>query len=97
MKKLWLIGGLLCCMSIWARTPEQAACVASEFLSSKNTPAVRRMQQAEKAATVTAPVEIAYTQMQVENEHAMYVVDGEDICSDCILDEYQTVQDVEDN
>ena len=78
MKKLWLIGGLLCCMSIWARTPEQAACVASEFLSSKNTPAVRRMQQAEKAATVTAPVEIAYTQMQVDNEPAVYVFNGED-------------------
>ncbi len=77
MKKLWLIGGLLCCMSIWARTPEQAACVASEFLSSKNTPAVRRMQQAEKAATVTAPVEIAYTQMQVDNEPAVYVFNGE--------------------
>ena len=78
MKKLWLIGGLLCCMSIWARTPEQAACVASEFLSSKNTPAIRRMQQAEKAATVTAPVEIAYTQMQVDNEPAVYVFNGED-------------------
>ena len=78
MKKLWLIGGLLCCMSIWARTPEQAACVASEFLSSKNTPAVRRMQQAEKAATMTAPVEIAYTQMQVDNEPAVYVFNGED-------------------
>lgn len=78
MKKLWLIGGLLCCISIWARTPEQAACVASEFLSSKNTPAVRRMQQAEKAATVTAPVEIVYTQMQVDNEPAVYVFNGED-------------------
>ena len=78
MKKLWLIGGLLCCMSIWARTPEQAACVASEFLSSKNTPAVRRMQQAEKAKAVTAPVEIAYTQMQVDNEPAVYVFNGED-------------------
>ena len=78
MKKFWLIGGLLCCMSIWARIPEQAACVASEFLSSKNTPAVRRMQQAEKAEAVTAPVEIAYTQMQVDNEPAVYVFNGED-------------------
>ena len=78
MKKFWLIGGLLCCMSIWARTPEQAACVASEFLSSKNTPAVRRMQQAEKAEAVTTPVEIAYTQMQVDNEPAVYVFNGED-------------------
>ena len=78
MKKLWLIGGLLCCMSIWARTPEQAACVASEFLSSKNTPAVRRMQQAEKAEAVTTPVEIAYTQMQVDNAPAVYVFNGED-------------------
>ena len=65
-------------MSIWARTPEQAACVASEFLSSKNTPAVRRMQQAEKAEAVTTPVEIAYTQMQVDNAPAVYVFNGED-------------------
>lgn len=78
MRKLWLIGGLLCCMSIWARTPEQAACVASEFLSSRNTPAVRRMQQAEKADAVTAPVAIAYTQTQADNEPAVYVFNGEE-------------------
>lgn len=78
MKGYWLIGVLLCCMSIWARTPEQAACVASEFLSNRNTPAVRRMQQAAKAETVTVPVEIAYTQMQVDNEPAVYVFNGED-------------------
>ena len=78
MKKLWLIGGLLCCMSIWARTPEQAACVASEFLSSRNTPAVRRIQQAEKADAVTAPVAIAYTQTQADNEPAVYVFNGQE-------------------
>ena len=78
MKKLWLIGGLLCCMSIWARTPEQAACVASEFLGNKNTPAVRRMQQAEKADAVTAPVAIAYTQTQADNEPAVYVFNGQE-------------------
>ena len=78
MKGYWLIGVLLCCMSIWARTPEQAACVASEFLSNRNTPAVRRMQQAAKAETVTVPVEIVYTQMQVDNEPAVYVFNGED-------------------
>ncbi len=78
MKKLWLIGGLLYCMSIWARTPEQAACVASEFLGNKNTPAVRRMQQAEKADAVTAPVAIAYTQTQADNEPAVYVFNGQE-------------------
>ena len=78
MKKLLLIGGLLCCISIWARTPEQAACVASEFLSSRNTPAVRRMQQAEKADAVTAPVAIAYTQTQADNEPAVYVFNGQE-------------------
>ena len=76
LKQFWLICSLLCCVSAWARTPEQAACVASEFLSSRNTPAVRRMQQAEKAKAVTAPVEIAYTQMQVDNEPAVYVFNG---------------------
>lgn len=78
MKKLWLIGGLLCCISIWARTPEQAACVASEFLGNRNTPAVRRMQQAEKADAVTAPVAIAYTQTQADNEPAVYVFNGQE-------------------
>lgn len=34
---------------------------------------------------------------QEYESNELYVVDGEDICSDCILDEYQTVQDVEDN
>ena len=76
MKQFWFICSLLCCVSAWARTPEQAACVASEFLSSRNTAAVRRMQQAEKAKAVTAPVEIAYTQMQVDNEPAVYVFNG---------------------
>ena len=65
-------------MSAWARTPEQAACVASEFLSSRNTPAVRRMQQAEKADAVTAPVAIAYTQTQANNEPAVYVFNGQE-------------------
>lgn len=65
-------------MSAWARTPEQAACVASEFLSSRNTPAVRRMQQAEKADAVTAPVAIAYTQTQADNEPAVYVFNGQE-------------------
>ncbi len=78
MRKLWLICGLVCCMSAWARTPEQAACVASEFLSSRNTPAVRRMQQAEKADAVTAPVAIAYTQTQANNEPAVYVFNGQE-------------------
>lgn len=65
-------------MSAWARTPEQAACVASEFLGNKNTPAVRRMQQAEKADAVTAPVAIAYTQTQADNEPAVYVFNGQE-------------------
>lgn len=78
MRKLWLICGLVCCMSAWARTPEQAACVASEFLGNRNTPAVRRMQQAEKADAVTAPVAIAYTQTQADNEPAVYVFNGQE-------------------
>ena len=78
MRKLWLICAVLCCITVWARTPEQAACVASEFLSSKNTPAVRRMQQAEKADAVTAPVAIAYTQTQADNEPAVYVFNGQE-------------------
>ena len=78
MRKLWLICGLVCCMSAWARTPEQAACVASEFLSSRNTPAVRRIQQAEKADAVTVPVAIAYTQTQADNEPAVYVFNGQE-------------------
>ena len=78
MRKLWLICAVLCCITVWARTPEQAACVASEFLSSRNTPAVRRMQQAEKADAVTAPVAIAYTQTQADNEPAVYVFNGQE-------------------
>lgn len=78
MRCIWLIFGLLCCVSAWARTPEQAACVASEFLGNRNTPAARRMQQAEKADAVTAPVAIAYTQTQADNEPAVYVFNGQE-------------------
>ena len=81
MKKLWLIGGLLCCMSIWARTPEQAAQVASGFLSGKhaNMPTARRVQQAEASTTMPVSVEIAYTQKQVNSDkEAVYVFNGKD-------------------
>ena len=78
MRCIWLIFGLLCCVSAWARTPEQAACVASEFLGNRNTPVARRMQQAEKADAVTVPVAIAYTQTQADNEPAVYVFNGQE-------------------
>lgn len=78
MRCIWLIFGLLCCVSALGRTPEQAACVASEFLGNRNTPAVRRMQQAEKADAVTTPVAIAYTQTQADNEPAVYVFNGQE-------------------
>ena len=64
-----------------ARTTEQAAQVASGFLSGKhaNVPTARRVQQAEASTTMPIAVEIAYTQKQVNSDkEAVYVFNGTD-------------------
>lgn len=57
-----------------ARTPEQAAVIASEFFSHSQANPVQRMQRAEVATTSTLDVEWVYTQYQInETTPAVYV------------------------
>ena len=71
MKKIYtLLVGVLCLMSIAleARTVQDARAIASSFiqLRSESVPA-KRMQKAAKATAVTVPVELAFTQYQIDN------------------------------
>ena len=66
---LWALSGLL-----QARTPQEAAQIASQFISQSHIAPTQRMQRAAAATTITTPVELAFTQHQVDNTTpAIYV------------------------
>ena len=69
MKKIiTLIIGLLCTSIItWARTPQEAAQIASQFITQANATPTLRLQKAAVATSVTVPVELAFTQYQIDN------------------------------
>ena len=69
MKKIiTLIIGLLCTSIItWARTPQEAAQIASQFITQANATPTLRLQKAAAATSVTVPVELAFTQYQIDN------------------------------
>lgn len=77
MKKIFtiIVGMLLICGSIWARTPEEAAAIASGFMSQKGTQenVVQRVQRAKTAGVVPTAVSLEYTQFTPANENAVYV------------------------
>ena len=83
MKHIYiLLISALCLLSIslQARTVEEARAIASTFiqLQSTTTPA-QRMQKAASASAVTAPVELAFTQYQVDQTTpAVYVFNSSD-------------------
>ena len=61
-------------VGLMARTPEQAAAIASEFISHSQTNPVQRVKRAAAATTTTQPVEWVYTQYQInETTPAVYV------------------------
>ena len=71
MKKIYmLIISALCvfCSTLEARTPQEASAVASAFIQARSevVPA-KRIQKAAAATSVTVPVELAFTQYQVDN------------------------------
>ena len=68
MKKIiTLTIGLLCASIILlARTPQEAALIASQFISQSNATPTLRLQKAAAATNVTAPVELAFTQYQID-------------------------------
>ena len=69
MKKIiTLIIGLLCTSIItWARTPQEAAQIASQFITQANATPTLRLQKAAAATSVTVPIELAFTQYQIDN------------------------------
>lgn len=67
-KTITLILGLLCTSIItWARTPQEAAQIASQFITQANATPTLRLQKAAAATSVTVPVELAFTQYQIDN------------------------------
>ena len=67
------------CLSIDARTVQEASAIASSFiqLRSESVPA-KRIRQASQATTVSVPVELAYTQLQTDSiTPAVYVFNSE--------------------
>ena len=71
MKEIYtLIISALClvCIQLEARTPQEASAVASAFIQARSevVPA-KRIQKAAAATSVTAPVELAFTQYQIDN------------------------------
>ena len=71
MKRIYLlIISALCLVSISleARTMQEASAVASAFIQARGeTAPAKRMQKAAAATSVTAPVEWAFTQYQIDN------------------------------
>ena len=68
MKKIitLILTGLCIYTSILARTPQEAAMIASQFISQKHVAPVQRMQRAAAATGFANPVQLAYTQYQVD-------------------------------
>ena len=74
MRKIFI--ALLVAMSVgmMARTPEQAAIIASEFVSQSQANPVQRVKRAAAATTLSQPVEWVYTQYQInQTTPAVYV------------------------
>ncbi|MBP3576253.1 MAG: hypothetical protein J6J55_07140, partial [Paludibacteraceae bacterium] len=62
MRKIFIVLLLIVSVSLLARTPEQAAAIASEFISQSHVAPVQRVKRAAAATTLSKPVEWVYTQ-----------------------------------
>ena len=71
MKRIYLLLISILCLlstSLDARTVQEASAVASTFIQARNEVApAKRMQKAAAATSVTVPVELAFTQYQIDN------------------------------
>ena len=81
MQRLYtiLITLILLVGTTFARTPQEAAQIASEFINQRyhSTSSVQRIQSATKASRTTVPVELAYTHTQQDGlTPAIYVFNG---------------------
>ena len=68
MKRFLGISLFVCFASTFllARTPQEAANIASQFISQSHTTPVLRMQRAAAATTLDQPVDLVYTQYQLD-------------------------------
>lgn len=74
MRKVLVIMGFIVSATLWARTPEEAAIIASEFITQSQANPVQRVKRAAAATTLSQPVEWVYTQYQMnETIPAVYV------------------------
>ena len=74
MRKIVTLLLVMVSVGLMARTPEQAAAIASEFISHSQTNPLQRVKRAVAATTTTQPVEWVYTQYQInETTPAVYV------------------------
>ena len=77
MKKIFtiLVGLWLVCGGVLARTVEEAAVIASGFMSQKGTTetVTQRVRMAKNAGVVSPQVSLEYTQATTDNKDAVYV------------------------
>ena len=82
MKKIFtlILSVLLIYSSVWARTPEEAAIIASGFMSQKHTSTTvaQRVQKAKSINVAASAVSLEYTQATASNENAVYVFNHTD-------------------
>ena len=82
MKKIFtlILSVLLIYSSVWARTPEEAAIIASGFMSQKHasTTVAQRVQKAKSINVAPSAVSLEYTQATASNENAVYVFNHTD-------------------
>ena len=79
MRKIVILLLVMVSAGMVARTPEQAAVIASEFFSHSQANPVQRMRRAAVATTSTQDVEWVYTQYQInETTPAVYVFNAID-------------------
>ena len=79
MRKIVILLLVMVSAGMVARTPEQAAVIASEFFSHSQANPIQRMRRAAVATTSTQDVEWVYTQYQInETTPAVYVFNAID-------------------
>ena len=74
MRKIFTVLLVAVSVGMMARTPEQAAIIASEFITQSQANPVQRVKRAAAATTLSQPVEWVYTQYQIsQTTPAVYV------------------------
>lgn len=75
MKRIFGISLFACLAStiLFARTPQEAANIASQFIQQSQTAPIQRMQRATSAISTQHPVQLVYTKYQADNTPAVFV------------------------